>query len=59
MRQFVIERTSEVKREWWTGKDWSEDEHDARWYDHEPDAPEVTQDENARAVRHEAGVIDD
>jgi hypothetical protein len=59
MREFVIERTNETKREWWTGSAWSEDDRQARWYATEPDAPEVTQDENARAVRHPAGVIDD
>ncbi|HEV3301713.1 MAG TPA: hypothetical protein VG055_18810 [Planctomycetaceae bacterium] len=59
MREFVIERTNEMKREWWTGTDWSEDETEARWYADEPDAPQITQDENARSVRHAAGVIDD
>ncbi|HXY33235.1 MAG TPA: hypothetical protein VEI07_03345 [Planctomycetaceae bacterium] len=59
MREFVIERTNEMKREYWTGTDWSEDETDARWYSDEPDAPQITQDENARAVRHAEGVIDD
>jgi hypothetical protein len=59
MREFVIERTNEMKREWWTGSDWTEDEHEARWYPEEPDAPSETQDENARAVRHATGVIDD
>lgn len=59
MREFVIERTNETKREWWTGAGWSEDENEARWYSGEPDAPQETQDENARAVRHETGVIDD
>jgi hypothetical protein len=59
MREFVIERTNEMKREWWTGSDWSEDEHEARWYPTEPDAPQETQDENARAVFHEAGTIAD
>jgi hypothetical protein len=59
MREFVIERTNEMKREWWTGTEWSEDEAEAHWYSIEPDAPQETQDENARAVRHAAGVIDD
>ncbi|HET6326540.1 MAG TPA: hypothetical protein VFG04_17825 [Planctomycetaceae bacterium] len=59
MREFVIERTNEMKREWWTGTTWSESETDARWYSSEPDAPEETQDENARAVHHAAGVISD
>jgi hypothetical protein len=59
MREFVIERTNEMKREWWTGAEWSEDESEARWYPSEPDAPQETQDENARAVRHAAGLIND
>ena len=59
MREFVIERTNEMKRGWWTGAGWSEDESEARWYSDEPDAPQETQDENARAVRHGTGVIDD
>ncbi len=40
MREFVIERTNEMKREWWTGTQWSDDETEARWYSDEPDAPE-------------------
>jgi hypothetical protein len=48
-----------MKREWWTGTGWSEDETEACWFADEPDAPQITQDENARAVRHAAGVIDD
>jgi hypothetical protein len=59
MREFVIERTNETKREWWTGSEWSEDESEARWYASEPDAPQETQDENARAVHHDAGLIND
>jgi hypothetical protein len=59
MREFVIERTSEMKREWWTGSEWSQDEHEARWYAVEPDAPHETHDENARAVYHESGTIAD
>jgi hypothetical protein len=59
MREFVIERTNEMKREWWTGSQWTEDEQEARWYAVEPDAPHVTHDENARSVEHDAGVIDD
>jgi hypothetical protein len=39
MREFVIERTNEMKREWWTGSNWTENEHEARWYPEEPDAP--------------------
>jgi hypothetical protein len=59
MKEFVIERTNEMKREWWTGSDWSEDENQARWYDAEPDAPQETDDENARAIHYETGVVAD
>jgi hypothetical protein len=59
MREFVIERTNEMKREWWTGTEWSENDNEAQWYLEEPDAPQETQDENARAVPHEAGLIED
>jgi hypothetical protein len=59
VKEFVIERTNEMKREWWTGTDWSDCEEDAQWYETEPDAPQETQDENARAVYHPAGTIDD
>jgi len=59
MKEFVIERTNEMKREWWTGADWSEDENQARWYDFEPDAPHETEDENARAVHYETGIVVD
>ena len=38
MHQYVIERTSEMRREWWTGSDWTEDENRAKWYDSEPHA---------------------
>ena len=55
MREYVIERTSEMKREWWTGAEWSEDETAARWYDREPNAEKETQDESAHVVRYEAG----
>lgn len=59
MKEFVIERTNEMKRQWWTGSAWTEDETLAHWYDAEPDAPEETDDENARAVYYEAGVVVD
>jgi hypothetical protein len=57
MKEFVIERTNEMRREWWTGSDWSEDEFQARWYEFEPDAPKTTGDENARAVHYETGTV--
>jgi hypothetical protein len=59
MKEFVIERTSEMRREWWTGVDWSEDENQAKWYNSEPDAPMETDDENARAVRYQTGSVVD
>lgn len=57
MKEFVIERTNEMRREWWNGTDWTEDEFQARWYESEPDAPKVTGDENARAVHYETGTV--
>lgn len=59
MKEFVIERTNEMRREWWTGSEWSDDEKQACWYRTEPDAPKITEDENARAVRYETGAIAD
>ncbi len=59
MKQFVIERTNEARREWWTGLEWSDDENQARWYDSEPDAPLETGDENARSVHYDTGVVVD
>jgi hypothetical protein len=57
MKEFVIERTNEMRREWWTGKTWTEDETQARWYTDEPDAPLATGDESAHAVRYESGAV--
>lgn len=59
MREYVIERSNEMRREWWTGTDWSDDENLAKWYDAEPDAPHETGDENARALHYETGVVVD
>jgi hypothetical protein len=59
MHEYVIERTSEMRREWWTGSVWSEYENQARWYDSEPDAPQEAGDENARAVHYETGSVAD
>jgi hypothetical protein len=59
MHEYVIERTSETRREWWTGADWCEDENQARWYDSEPDAAKETGDENARSVHYETGIVVD
>jgi len=59
MKEFVIERTNEMRREWWTGTAWSEDENLAKWYDAEPHAPTETGDENARALHYETGIVVD
>ena len=55
-REFVIQRESETKNEWWTGRGWAENEEDAARYVEEPHASEVTGDESAKAVRLEVSV---
>lgn len=57
-KQFVIERSSEFLREWWTGTDWSNDYAQATWYEHEPDGPRVTADEAAHSVFYPDGKMD-
>ncbi len=57
--QFVIQRASESKSEWWTGSGWSEFEADAVVYDLEPMANEVTGDESATVQRAEIGTQED
>lgn len=32
-KSFVIERTTEFDRDWWTGAGWSSNAGDARWFD--------------------------
>ncbi len=59
MHEYVIERTSETRREWWAGAGWSDDENRAKWYDSEPDAAMETGDENARAVHYGTGIVVD
>jgi len=49
--RYVIQRTSETIREWWTGTDWSDDLEKAMRYDHKPDVSIETLDEMAKAVR--------
>ena len=44
---FVIQRASESRNEFWTGRGWSENETDAQRYAVEPIAGEVTGDESA------------
>lgn len=50
---WVIERASECLREWWAGANWSGYYTQSQWYADEPDAPEETGDEGARAVHYE------
>jgi hypothetical protein len=57
-KRFVIERSSEFLREWWTGRGWSEQGSEARWFEHEPDAPGETDDEEARPVCYPGGEIE-
>lgn len=57
-KQFVIERSSEFLREWWTGSDWSKDCTRALWFEHEPDGPRVTDDEEAHAVFYPSGEVE-
>lgn len=48
---YIIQRSSETVREWWTGREWSEDLQRARQYDREPDACVEAQDEMAVAIK--------
>lgn len=36
--KYIVERTDIGTREWWTGKDWSDVDTDAQWYDTESEA---------------------
>lgn len=56
---YVIERASEMSREFWTGERWSERETDAHWYQQRPIAAMVTQCETAQAVDYPHGEFDD
>lgn len=49
--KYVIQRTSETTREWWTGTDWTEDITAAMQYDEKPDVSVEAMDESAKAVR--------
>lgn len=51
--EYVIHRTSETTSEWWTGSNWSEDEHQALRYSYEPDVSVETLDESAKAEKVE------
>ncbi len=56
-QRYVIERTSESKREWWTGSGWSEDDHRAQWFECKPDACREADDENAHVVEYTSGTV--
>ncbi len=56
---YVIERASEMSREFWTGQRWSESETDARWYRQRPIAGLVTACETALVVDYPEGEFDD
>jgi hypothetical protein len=47
-QRYVIERSSESLREWWTGTRWAEDRAQVKWYQSQPDASKESQDEEAR-----------
>lgn len=55
---YVIERSGEVLREWWTGTNWSDDYREAQWYAKEPDAPRETGDEGAHSMYYAQGVVE-
>jgi putative alpha-1,2-mannosidase len=57
--EFVIERVSEMDREFWTGEDWSHDQADALWYSYRPIAPLVTMCETAQVMDYPGGKFDD
>lgn len=48
---YVIQRSSEIVREWWTGEEWSDDFLQAKEYDTEPDAGTESDDEMAIAIK--------
>jgi len=48
--EFVIQRASESRNEFWTGSGWSENESDARRFAVEPIAGLVTGDESAMVI---------
>jgi hypothetical protein len=57
-QRYVIERSSESLREWWTGKRWTENYAQAKWYEIEPDASQESHDEEARACFYPSGEIE-
>lgn len=54
---WVILRTRETMREWWTGSHWFDDLQQANQYDHESDAGVESQNEIAVAIKRSA--VDD
>lgn len=48
--KYVIQRSSETVREWWTGSGWSDDFNHALQYPNKPDASVETMDEMAKAL---------
>lgn len=57
-RRYVIERSSECLREWWTGTDWSDDYTTAKWYENKPDAGHESEDEEARPCYYPSGQVE-
>jgi hypothetical protein len=55
---YVIERTGDMNRDWWTGAHWSENPRDAKWYDYEPHAGSEAEDEGAHTIYYPTGKID-
>jgi hypothetical protein len=57
-RRYVIERSSEFVREWWTGQRWTEDYAEAKWYQGEPDASKESDEEEARSCFYPSGEVE-
>jgi hypothetical protein len=53
--EYVIQRASESRCEWWTGAGWSEDETDALRYAGEPHPGGETGDESATVLPFTSG----
>jgi CheY-like chemotaxis protein len=49
--EYVIQRTSETVRDWWTGSGWSEHLNEALQFLSKPDAAVEASDESAKAIR--------
>ena len=57
-RRYVIERSSECLRDWWTGTGWSENADDAKWFENEPRGPFEADDEDAHIVFYASGTVE-